>query len=108
MAYDEALAERVRDRVRAADGVSEKRMFGGLAFLVHGNLLVGVRHDDLLVRVAPEETDEALAEPGASRFDMTGRQLRGWVVVAGEVLDDDVLDAWLARADRFVARLPPK
>jgi TfoX/Sxy family transcriptional regulator of competence genes len=108
MAFDDALAERIRDRLRAADGISEKKMFGGLAFLTHGNMTVGVSGDDLLVRIDPDDTDAALARPGVRRFDMTGRPMRGWIVVAGEHLDDDVLDRWIAQARTFVATLPPK
>lgn len=108
MAFDEALAERIRDRVRDADGVHEKKMFGGLAFLTHGNMTVGVHRDDLIVRIASDETADALTEPGARPFDITGRPMRGWILVAGDALDDDVLDGWIQRARTFVATLPPK
>lgn len=83
-------------------------MFGGLAFLTDGNMTVGVHGDDLIVRLAPADTDTALAEPGVRPFDITGRPMRGWVVVAGDVLDDDILDRWIGRARSFVATLPPK
>jgi TfoX/Sxy family transcriptional regulator of competence genes len=108
MAYDEVLAERVRDRLAHTTGVVEKKMFGGLAFLVHGNMTIGVNHDDLMARVNPDDTETALARPGARPFDRTGRPMRGWILVAGETLDDDVLDTWLADATEFVATLPPK
>src|SRR5256885_16334585 len=98
MAFDDALAERVRDRLRDAAGVHEKRMFGGLAFLTHGNMTVGVHGDDLIVRLAPADTDAAPAEPGVRPFDVTGRPTRGWVLVAGEGLPDRGLDGWGARA----------
>jgi TfoX/Sxy family transcriptional regulator of competence genes len=108
VAYDEALAERVRDRMTALPGVTDKRMFGGLAFLTEGNMTVGVVGDDLLVRVGRDAEDEALARPGARRFDMTGRPMAGWVVVDGAMLDDDALLDWLDRARAFVDTLPPK
>ena len=108
MAFDDVLAERIRDRIRGAAGVREKRMFGGLAFLTDGNMTVGVHGDDLIVRLAPGDTDTALAEPGVRPFDITGRPMRGWILVAGEVLDDGVLDGWIARARRYVSTLPPK
>jgi TfoX/Sxy family transcriptional regulator of competence genes len=108
MAYDEALAERIRDRLRDADGVTEKRMFGGLAFLTHGNMTVGVHGDELIARIDPAGTEAALAEPGVRPFDITGRPMRGWILVAGEALDDDQLARWLAEAGGFVATLPPK
>jgi TfoX/Sxy family transcriptional regulator of competence genes len=108
MAYDEALAERIRDRLRDADGVTEKKMFGGLAFLTHGNMTVGVIGDDLIVRVGPDATDGALAQPGARAFDMTGRSMKGWVVVDGAALDDEVLAGWIGQGTAFVGTLPPK
>jgi TfoX/Sxy family transcriptional regulator of competence genes len=108
VAYDEALAERVRDRLAAMPGVTDKRMFGGLAFLTEGNLTVGVTGDDLLVRVGRDAEEEALARPGARRFDITGRPMAGWVVVDGAMLDDDALLDWLDRARAFVDTLPPK
>ncbi|HKT00171.1 MAG TPA: TfoX/Sxy family protein [Rugosimonospora sp.] len=108
MAYDEALAGRIRDGLREATGVTEKKMFGGLAFLTHGNMTVGVHGADLIARISPGDTDAALATPGVRPFDMSGRPMRGWVLVAGERLDDEVLDGWIARASTFVATLPPK
>jgi hypothetical protein len=108
MAYDDALAERIRDRLRDNAGVVEKKMFGGLAFLTYGNMTVGVHGDDLIVRLDPAGTDEALAQPGVRPFDITGRPMRGWILVAGEALDDAVLDRWIGRAADFVATLPPK
>jgi TfoX/Sxy family transcriptional regulator of competence genes len=110
MAYDEALAERIRERLARTDAVdvAEKRMFGGLAFLEHGNMVVGVSGPDLMVRIRPDATDDALTRPGARLFDMTGRPMRGWIVVDGAVLDDGTLVSWIDEARRFVATLPPK
>ena len=108
MAYDEALAERLRDRVRGAAGITEKKMFGGLAFMTHGNMTVGVSGDDLIARISPDDTDAALAQPGVRIFDLSARPIRGWIMVAGESLDDDVLDRWVAQSSAFVASLPPK
>jgi hypothetical protein len=108
VAYDEVLADRLRERLRDRTGVAEKKMFGGLAFLTHGNMTVGVHGDDLIARISPEATDAALAQPGVRPFDITGRPMRGWVLVAGEHLDDDALDQWLAEAGDFVATLAPK
>ena len=108
MAYDDALAERVRDRVGDRLGVTEKKMFGGLAFLTDGNMTVGVHGDDLIARIDPDTTDAALAEPGVRPFDITGRPMRGWILVAGEALDDAVLDRWIERARGYVETLPPK
>jgi TfoX/Sxy family transcriptional regulator of competence genes len=108
MAYDDALAERVRDRLGDAGGVAEKKMFGGLAFLTYGNMTVGVHGDDLIARIDPESTEAALNEPGVRPFDITGRPMRGWILVAGEALDDTVLERWIAQAGDYVATLPPK
>jgi TfoX/Sxy family transcriptional regulator of competence genes len=108
MAYDEVLAERVRDRLRDVVEVTEKKMFGGLAFLTHGNMTVGVHGDDLIARIDPARTDAALARPGVRPFDITGRPMRGWILVAGEALDDGALDSWIAEAGAFVATLPAK
>ena len=108
MAYDEALAERIRDRLRDSAGVTEKKMFGGLAFLSHGNMTVGVHGDDLIARIDPGTTETALGEPGVRPFDMTGRPMRGWILVDGEALDDAVLERWIEQARGYVASLPPK
>ena len=104
MAYDEVLAGRVREIC----GLPEKRMFGGIAFLRDGNMAVGVHGDDLIVRVAKEHHPALLDEPGARPFDLTGRPMAGWLVVSGDVLDDDVLAAWVARGTAYAGSLPPK
>jgi TfoX/Sxy family transcriptional regulator of competence genes len=108
MAYDEALAERVQERLDKTDGITEKRMFGGLAFLTHGNMAVGVNGDDLIVRIDPDATAAALARPGARLFDMTGRPMKGWIVVDGSTLDDDALDSWIAQGTAYAGALPHK
>jgi len=78
MAYDEVLADRVRERLSASPGVAEKRMFGGIAFLTYGNMTAGVRGDELIARISPDDTDAALAHPGVRVFDITGKPMRGW------------------------------
>jgi hypothetical protein len=109
MAYDEGLAQEIRDRLGAEPGVTEKRMFGGIAFLLHGNMAVGVSGADLMVRVGPDHTDAALARPGARIFDMTGRPMRGWIVVDGAALaEDEVFGAWVDEGHDFAAGLPHK
>src|SRR5437867_1727165 len=82
----------------------EKKMFGGIGFLLNGNLLVGVRKDSLLVRLGPEQSDEALQEVHVSEFKITGRgTMKGWVVVSLEgVQNDDQLKGWIQRAVKFV------
>jgi TfoX/Sxy family transcriptional regulator of competence genes len=109
MAYDEGLAQRIRESVGELPEVGEKRMFGGLAFLHRGNMLVGVMGDDLIARVGPDASDAALALPGARVFDFTGRPMRAWVLVDGAVLEEDTaLDGWIDRARAFVDTLPTK
>lgn len=109
MAYDEGLAVRIGEIVADRLDVAEKRMFGGLAFLVNGNLACAVHHDDLLVRLPADEFDAALGEPGASVFDATGRRMRGWLVVeAAAIAEDDDLRRWVGRGLGFAGGLPPK
>jgi TfoX/Sxy family transcriptional regulator of competence genes len=110
MAFSEPLAERVRQALAQKRNVEEKRMFGGVGFLLNGNLLVGVRKDSLLVRLGPEQGDEALQEGQVSEFKIRGRgAIKGWVVVGLEgVKGDDRLKDWIQRAVKFVGKLPEK
>ncbi len=109
MAFDESLAERVRDVLGDAPDVGERRMFGGIVFMVAGNMACGVTGEDLLVRVGKEAWSESLALPFAREMDMSGRTMRGFVVVDAEGLDeDDVLAAWVERGSSFAGSLPPK
>jgi TfoX/Sxy family transcriptional regulator of competence genes len=106
MAYDKVLAARIRDV--AGTPLVEKQMFGGLALLLDGNMAVGVHGDGLLVRVAPDDHATLLERPGAAPFEMGGRQMAGWLLVSGEVLDDDVLAEWVSRGVTYAGSLPPK
>ena len=109
MAYDEGLAQRIQEALADADGLTERRMFGGIAFMLHGNMAVGVSDDELMVRVGPDRYADALAQPHARVFDMTGRVMRGWVVVASEgIADDSALDEWIRRGADYARSLPPK
>ena len=84
-------------------------MFGGVGFLLHGNMLVGVWKDSLVVRLGPGEGEEALREPHVKEFDITGRPMKGWVLVGpGGVEDDDQLAGWIERAAKFGRTLPAK
>jgi TfoX/Sxy family transcriptional regulator of competence genes len=110
MAYDVELAERIRSLL-PAEPVVEKKMFGGLAFLLGGNMSVAASgQGGLLVRVDPTETDALLAEPGAEVFDMGGRgPMKGWLRVRDDVLaDDTVLAEWVRRGTAYARTLPPK
>jgi TfoX/Sxy family transcriptional regulator of competence genes len=112
MAYDERLAEEVRERLLVASGgeLVEKRMFGGLGFMVDGNLTVAVsRRGGLLVRTDPADADEVLALEGVEPMEMRGRKMPGWVFVAADVIaDEESLDDWIERSLSFVATLPAK
>src|ERR1051326_3491339 len=109
MAFDEGLATRLRDLTDDEPGRAEKKMFGGLAFLLDGNMAVGVTGDDLLVRTDPDAQEALLAEPGARVFDMSGRPMRGWIVVdASGCAEDDDLRRWVARGVAYARSLPPK
>src|SRR5262249_24549372 len=109
MAFDESLAARIRDALARKKGVEEKKMFGGVGFLLHGNMLVGVWKDSLIARLGPDNHDDALLEPHVQEFDITGRPMKGWVMVGQEgVGEDDQLKDWIGRATRFVKTLPAK
>jgi TfoX/Sxy family transcriptional regulator of competence genes len=109
MAFDEILADRVRDALLARADVSERKMFGGIAFMVAGNMAVGVIGDDLMVRLDPADAELALQEPNTRPMDFTGRPMKGMVFVdsAGTAADED-LAAWVEAGADFAASLPPK
>jgi TfoX/Sxy family transcriptional regulator of competence genes len=110
MAYDEDLANRVREQLAGEGGVTEKAMFGGLAFLLRGNMAVGLSSGgELMVRVGPNATDDALARPHTRLFDMTGRPMKGWILVAPEGMKTGrQLGTWVRRGVEFARTLPPK
>ena len=110
MAFDEGLAQRIREVLDARSDVEDKQMFGGIAFLIAGNMACGVSGDELIVRMEREDAARLLAEePGTREFDMTGRPMRNWVMVAPEAVADDAdLERWVRRGEAFAAGLPPK
>lgn len=109
MPYSESLARRIRQQFARRKNVEDKKMFGGIGFMLNGNMCVGVWKDSLIVRVGPEQYEEALQEPFVGEFDITGRAMTGWVLVAPEgVEDNDQLQDWVGRAMKFVKTLPAK
>ncbi len=109
MAFDETLAERIRQCLARRKSVEEQKMFGCVCFLIDGNALAGVWKDRLIARLGPDEGEAALREPHVRAFDITGRPLRNWVAVEPEgVEDDDQLNDWVQRALKFVGTLPAK
>jgi len=109
MAYDEALADRVREELGARAGVTERKMFGGIAFMVGGNMAVGVIESDLMVRLEPSDAEKALAEPSTRPMDFTGKSMKGMIFVDAEGTEsDEGLAGWVEAGADFAASLPLK
>jgi TfoX/Sxy family transcriptional regulator of competence genes len=109
VAYDEGLAERVRQQLSARADVSEMKMFGGIAFMVRGNMAVGVTGDELMVRLDPADGEKAVTEEGVRVFDMTGRPMKGWILVSPDRTADEAgLAEWVEAGADFAASLPAK
>jgi len=109
MAFDERLAQRIRKLLSSQKGVTERKMFGGIAFMVGGNMCCGVVKGDLMVRLGPQQYEQALAEPGARPMDFTGRPMTGMVYVNGAACANGrTLAKWVTRGAEFAASLPKK
>lgn len=109
MAYDHGLADRVREALDAREGLSEREMFGGIGFMLGGNMACGVIDDNLIVRLDREEAERALGEEHVREFDYTGRPMTGWIYVEpGGTADDEALATWVDAGADFAASLPPK
>ena len=110
VAYDEDLAARIRQLLSGEPGVTEKKMFGGLAFLVGGNMAVGASgQGGVLVRVDPDESDELIASTSARLMEMRGRSMRGWLrLETADVASDAELAEWVGRGKAYARSLPPK
>jgi TfoX/Sxy family transcriptional regulator of competence genes len=110
MAYDEDLADRVREVVAREEGLTEQRMFGGLAFLLNGRMAVAASSQGgLLLRCDPADTDELLRAPGVGRFVMNHREMDGWLrVEPSAIATDEALRGWVAHGVRYASSLPPK
>ena len=109
MAYDESVAVRVRASLAGRSSIDERKMFGGPAFVLSGNMCCCVTEHGLMVRVGPDAYEDALAQPHAGLMDLTGRPMRGWVLVEFEGLaSDDTLSQWVEQGAEFAATLPAK
>jgi TfoX/Sxy family transcriptional regulator of competence genes len=109
MAFDEALADRIRGTLTDRDGVTERKMFGGIAFMVGGNMACGVIGDELMVRVGPDAHDESMAQPHVRPMDFNGRPMRGMIYVTqAGTTDDAELARWVGTGADFAGSLPPK
>jgi TfoX/Sxy family transcriptional regulator of competence genes len=108
IAFSESLAQRIRTILARQKAVVEKKMFGGIGFLLHGNIAVGVWKDSLIARLGPEG-ERALAEEHVKPFDITGKAMKGWVLVQPDGIEsDERLSGWIERAMEFVKGLPGK
>ncbi|MGD2047943.1 MAG: TfoX/Sxy family protein [Chloroflexota bacterium] len=109
MAYDEGLAQRIRETLGDRPGLEEKKMFGGVGFMLYGNMACGVNKEDLIVRVGPEKYEDAVIRPHARPFDFTGRPMKGWVMVGPEgYASEEGLQGWVAEGVEFALSLPRK
>jgi len=109
MAYDDAVVERVRSVLKRRKGISERKMFGGMAFMLNGNMVCGVNKKDLVLRLGEERAAQALKEPNTREMDFTGKVLKSMVYVSpAGYKSDDQLKAWVKRAFDFAKTLPAK
>ena len=109
MAFDEGLAQRLREALASHQSIAEKKMFGGLAFMSRGYMFLGVVGDVMMARVGPEHYEEELSRPHVRAMDFTGRPMRGYVFVDPPGFEDDSdLSDWVHKCHRFVQSLPPK
>lgn len=109
MAFDQGLAERLRELFANRAGVTEKKMFGGLAFMVNGYMFIGIAGDKLMARVGPDAYQDALRRPHVKEMDFTGKPMKGYVFVNPEGIESDAaLEEWVALCSQFVCSLPPK
>jgi TfoX/Sxy family transcriptional regulator of competence genes len=109
MAYNLPLAELIKDELKSIPGLQEKTMFGGVGFLINGNMACGIHGDGLIVRLGPSGYESALAQPHTRPFDMTGKPMAGWIIVdpKGYEVERD-LRHWVQQGVKFAQSLPPK
>ncbi|RPH51277.1 MAG: TfoX family protein [Desulfobacteraceae bacterium] len=109
MAYDKGLAQRVKELLEEEPGFNEKKMFGGICFLMNGNMAYGILNEDLIVRVGPVNYDRMLKSPHVRKFDITGRPMKGWVMISCEGYESDKdLAGWIRQGKQYALSLPPK
>lgn len=109
MTYNRQLAERMRRRFKAETGAVEKALFGGIGFLINGNMACGLNKQDLIVRLSEHDFEQALKRPHVRMFNMTGRPMKGWIVVSGgEYASEAALKGWIDKAISHASSLPPK
>jgi TfoX/Sxy family transcriptional regulator of competence genes len=112
MAYNEELAKRIREQLSAKKGIEEKKMFGGISFLLHGNMVAGVLGDEMIVRFAPKDTTKLLGEPNTRPFDPFDKRpqkvMQGWILVGAPGVKGDSLKKWVGIGSSYAASLPKK
>ena len=109
MAYDEGLAQRVRELLEEKPGFVEKKMFVGICFLLRGNMACGIINEDLIVRVGSERYEASLKLPHTRKFDITGKPMKGWVMVSSDGYEtDEDLFKWIQQGLHYALSLPPK
>ena len=108
MSYNESLSKRIEGVIKGKKGFTRKEMFGGVGFMLNGNMCVGVHKDDLIIRFDPKSAVEVMEKKGAKPFDITGRPMKGWLLVEPEGSKGTQLNDWVDLAMRFVKTLPKK
>ncbi|GMQ83126.1 MAG: TfoX/Sxy family protein [Rhodothermia bacterium] len=109
MAYDEGLAQRLREVFSDRSDIEEKKMFGGIAFVLAGHMCLGINDTMLMARVGPDRYEEAMTRPHAREMDFTGRSMKGFIYVAPEgIAEDEDLKFWTDLCEKFVQSMPPK
>ena len=108
MAYDEALSKRIDELIKNKNGFTRKEMFGGVGYLLNGNMCVGVHKNDLIIRFDPQLTAETTSDTYVRPFDITGRPMKGWALVSNEAVKGEGLKKWFDFSLKFVKSLPAK
>ena len=108
MSYNLLLSQRIDQLIKNKKGFIRKEMFGGIGYMLHGNMCIGINKEDLIVRFDPEMTDAFMSKKNVKPFDITGRPMKGWLLVSGEGVKGNELEKWFELAWTFVKKLPPK
>lgn len=109
MSYSRSLADRIRQALTGRRGITERKMFGGLVFFLDGKICLGIWHQSLIARIGVDQAALALKQPDVGPFDVTGRPMKGWIMVGPDGLESAAqLEAWIERALQFTQELPPK
>jgi hypothetical protein len=108
MAYDESLAKRISELTKDKTGFTHKEMFGGIGYLLHGNMCVGIHKNELIIRYNPKDDEEVKKSKFVRAFDITGRPMKGWALVSGEGVKGSGLKGWFDLSFTFAESLPAK